>query len=124
MADGLLPQDRAAVTGLAAGDLNRQITIRKRAAGVDALNRPNGAWATFLTLWASPRGQTGMGTITAAEGVSSTLNRYSWRVRFRQDITLDMQLVYAGQEFAIVDIKQDFAEKNWTDLICVLGVAP
>ncbi len=124
MADEPLPQDWAAMTGLAAGGLNRQVTIRKRAAGVDALNRPNGAFEDFLVLWASPRGQTGMGTITLAPGVSATLNRYSWRVRFREDITIDMQLVYKGKEFAIVDFKQDFAEKNWTDLICVLGVAP
>ena len=111
------------MTGLAAGDLNRQVVIRKRGVGVDALNRPNAAFADFLTLWASPRGQTGMGTITVAEGVSATLNRYSWRVRYRTDITVDMQLVYEGQEFAIVDVKQDFAEKNWTDLVCVLGQA-
>lgn len=108
------------MTGLAAGDLNRQITIRKRAAGVDALNRPNGAYATFATVWASPRTQTGMGRIVN-EGVSATLGAYSWRIRYRTDITLDMIVTYEGQDFAIVDIKQDFAGKDWTDLVCSLG---
>ena len=108
------------MTGLAAGDLNRQIIIRKRGAGVDALNRPNQAYVDFATVWASPRTQTGMGRIVN-EGVSATLDAYSWRIRYREDITLDMIVVYGGKQFAIIDIKQDFANQDWTDLVCSLG---
>lgn len=107
------------MTGLVAGDLNREITIRKRAAGVDALNRPNGGYEDFLTLWASHRSSTGMGRIVN-ENISATIGKHSWRVRYRQDITLDMIVVYEGNEFLIVDIAHDFANKDWTDLVCTL----
>lgn len=120
MADAAIPQEWSPVSGLDAGKLNRRITIRKRAAGVDALNRPNGAYEDFVTLWADPRSQTGMGRIVN-EGVSATLGAYSWRIRYRTDITLDMIVTYEGQDFAIVDIKQDFSGKDWTDLVCSLG---
>lgn len=120
MADAPLSQDRSAVTGLAAGDLNRQILIRKRGAGVDALNRPNGAFATFLTLWASHRTQTGMGRVVN-ENISATIGRHSWRIRYREDITIDMIVTYGGKDFPIVDIAHDFANQEWTDLICNLG---
>lgn len=111
--------------GLPAGDFTRIITIRKRGVGVDALNRPNMAFADYASgVHASFRQPNGMSAILAAEGVSSTINRCSWRVRYRTDITLDMQVFYDGQQYAIVSIQQDVANKDWTDLVCVLGALP
>jgi SPP1 family predicted phage head-tail adaptor len=108
------------VIGLAAGELNRQITIRKRGVGLDALNRPNQAYVDYATVWANIKAPTGLGRIVN-ESVSATLSKYSFRIRFRTDITIDMIVVYGGQEFAIVEISHDFSDQNYTDLVCSLG---
>lgn len=36
-----------------AGDLDRRITLLRRASGTDAFNEASGAWATLATVWAN-----------------------------------------------------------------------
>jgi SPP1 family predicted phage head-tail adaptor len=109
---------------LAAGSLNRQIVIQKRAAGVDALNMPNGTFADYVTVWAWVRGETGMGTIRSGqEGVAASINKYSYRIRFRTDISADMRIKDGSDYLDIVPggVVMDKAGREWTDLVCILG---
>lgn len=107
--------------GLAAGDLNRQIIIQKRVAGIDSLNQPNGAYTAYKTCYANIRGDTGMGAIR--EGMTASVTAYSFRIRYDLSITDDMRVSLAGDIFDIVQggVKHDKADKNWTDMVCHLG---
>lgn len=111
-----------------AGGQKRRVSIRRRVPGaVDALNQPLiGAWETvFGQLWARPLTQTGMAAIRASnESIPVVPTRYSWRIRFRPvGIDEGMQLVHMGQAFDIVQLRHDFQDRRWTDLICELGAS-
>lgn len=110
---------------IAAGDLNRQIIIEERTVGVDALNQPNGAWTAISngTVWANIKGYTGLRSISqGVDGVGATLDRYSIRVRFRTDVNVAMRVNHNGNFYDIIDIRQDYADQCWTDLICNIGL--
>ena len=107
-----------------AGMLNERITIESRAAGVDAAGQPNGAWSSFAIVWANVKGQTGMAVIRQSEpldGVARALDSYSFRVRYRTDITTAMRINYRSRYFDIKHVKLDYDRKDYTDLVCEVG---
>lgn len=110
---------------LPAGTLNRRIDIEKLSGAKDALNRPiMDDWIPHvLRLPSDPRGQTGMGVIRAgAEGVNTPINAYSYRIRYRRDITTAMRVNDGGEILDITDIRHDKKNREWTDLICKASV--
>ena len=111
------------MTGLAAGDLNRQILVEKHSGTLDALNQPlDNNWITHATVWANVKGQTGMGSLkSSAEGLAQAINAYSFRIRYKTDITTAMRVSMAGEKFDIIDIRHDKAFQEWTDLVCQVG---
>ena len=110
------------MAGINAGDLNRQITIQRRSAGVDEIGQPVDTWVDVVTVWANIKGQTGMGTITRMQdNVPASVERYSIRIRYREGINAGMRVVAGSQVFDIRQIRMDFAGRVWTDLICELG---
>lgn len=116
---------------LNAGELNRRITIRKRAEGSYPDGQPVEAWVVVASgVWADIRTQSGLGAISAAGGdVPLSVTRYSIRIRYRPGLDAGMQVLEHGadglpDESAPYDIKAvqlDKARREWTDLVCELG---
>lgn len=109
---------------LAAGSLNRRITIQTRLAGSDAAGQPVDAWADLATRWADVRGETGMGTIRNGGDVPAAIKKYSFRVRFIETVNESMRIVYAGQIYMIEAVRMDWSRREWTDLVCTLVGSP
>lgn len=105
-----------------AGALNRRITIQARDAGFDAAGQPVATWSDFATVWANLRTQTGLGAIRDMQGdLSASVTGYSFRIRYREDITPAMRVSYNGQLFDIKQVQLDYAGRDWTDLVCAVG---
>lgn len=110
------------------GEQNRYFIIMRPTNAVDGANQPlPTAWERHKGKWARVRGETGMGTIRAAShanGVNTPLDRYSVRFNYDRSITDDMQLREAtesGQRFAILAVRHDMAEREWTDVVVEVG---
>lgn len=107
---------------LAAGTLNRRISIQRRVSGTDDAGQPLPGWESVVDVWAHVRGQTGMGTITGLQdNVAASIERYSIRIRYREGLDAGMRVVYGAQIFDIRQIRMDFERREWTDLVCELG---
>jgi SPP1 family predicted phage head-tail adaptor len=104
------------------GPLNRRITIQRRANGQLADGQPVDTWQDVATVWANIGGRTGLRAITTAQdGVPSSVAQYSFRIRYRTDITADMRVFWAGQPYAILLVQSDHASQETTDLVCQFG---
>ncbi|GAP66797.1 phage head-tail adaptor [Mizugakiibacter sediminis] len=106
---------------LAAGKLNRRITIQQRTAGQDAAGQPVLTWADVASVWANVAGDTGLHTIRASGDLPAPVKRYSFRIRYRDGLNEGMRVVLGGQNFDIKTVRMDFAGRVWTDLVCELG---
>lgn len=108
---------------IAAGSLTRKLQIEQRSDEKDAANQPLDNWIPFgRPVWGRPVGPNGMTVVRAShDGVPIAPGRYSWRIRFKPTVTADMRVNYKGLIFSIVDVRNDFAEKEYTDLVCELG---
>ena len=110
---------------LAAGQLNRRLTIQLRASGQDAYGQPSGAWSDLATVYASYRAPTGM----SAAGESISGNREvsaavcSWRIRYRTDITAGMRAVEGTTVYDIRQVLPDIAKREHVDLVCEFGAS-
>ena len=110
---------------IAAGELNRRITIWAKTGAVDAANQPIEAWEPTprFTLWARIMSATGMAAVRAAqEGVALSPTKYSFRIRYRPTgIDTGMQVRYGDGKYDIRDIRHDHAGHEHTDLVCEIG---
>lgn len=109
---------------LAAGSLNRRIIIQQRGSAQDPGGQPIDGWTEVAKPWAWIKGQTGMGVgrQMAGEGtVATSLNVYSFRIRYRLAITNAMRVLYDGQALDIKHVRHDLAGREWTDLVCEMG---
>lgn len=109
---------------LSAGTLNRRVRIERKKGGFDSSGQPLDDWDLYVEAWASVRGATGMASIrqsTPQDGVAASMNSYSFRVRFREDLDSGMRVVYAGKPFDIKQIRLDFEGREWTDIVCEVG---
>lgn len=107
-----------------AGSLNRKITIQK----LTETRLPSGQikkeWADYVKVWAWIKSASGMASIRQTsfqDNVAASLNSYSFRVRFRMDITDAMRVSYGGLTFDIKQVRHDLAGKIWTDLVAEEG---
>ncbi|HWU68670.1 MAG TPA: phage head closure protein [Stenotrophobium sp.] len=110
--------------GLNVGTLNRKITIQSLQSGQDAAGQPINTWADVATVWANVKGETGMASIRKTlprDGVAMSLDAYSFRIRFRADITAGMRVLYQGTAFDILQVRMDYSGRVWTDLVCETG---
>lgn len=107
--------------GISAGMLNRRIRIERRE-GKDAAGQPLDNWVPVVDVWANIRGQTGMGTITQPQdNVPASIERYSVRIRYREDIDMGMRIVCGPMIMDIRQIRLDLERREWTDLVCEVG---
>lgn len=109
------------------GQKTREIDIYKPTIVLDGANEPDGddPWTLFVTRWAEPKGETGMGTIRAAAsagGVNTPLNRYSFRINYDRSIDTTMQVrTPEGDRMDIVSVLHDLARRTYTDIVCQFG---
>lgn len=105
-----------------AGSLNRRITIQKRMSARDEAGQPIESWADVGQCWADIKGQTGLGSITGMQdNVPASVERYSVRVRYREDVQAGMRAMCNGTAFYIKQVRMDFAGRVYTDLVCEVG---
>ena len=109
------------------GKLNRRITIQQRSTTQDAAGQAANTWSDIGTapnVWANVLGATGMASIKQSspiEGVATAMNSYSFRIRYRADVTAGMRVYYNSQPYDIKQVRLDIAGQDWTDLVCEQG---
>jgi SPP1 family predicted phage head-tail adaptor len=102
---------------------SRRVTIQQRATTDDAIGQPVETWATVCEVWAYVKAPTGMQTTERAiADREASPTTYSIRIRYRTDITAAMRVVLGTTTFAISDVIEDFAGREYLDLVCVAGV--
>lgn len=99
-----------------AGLLNRKITIQALGSGVDAIGQPIESWSTFAQPWANIRFLNGVESVKGDAEVS--VSKASIRIRYRQDITEAMRVVYNGITYQIKAVLPDEAGRDHVDLSC------
>lgn len=99
-----------------AGLLNRKIAIQSFGSGVDAIGQPIESWSTFAQPWANIRFLNGVESVKADAEVS--VSKASIRIRYRQDITEAMRVVYNGITYQIKAVLPDEAGRDHVDLSC------
>jgi head-tail adaptor len=102
---------------------NRRIDIERPTGAVDGANQPTGTYSRVCSRWARVLGKTGMATIRGAEqGIPVAPGMYSWEVMFEPDrFDVGMRVNYKGRYFDIKELRHDFADREWTHLVCELG---
>lgn len=97
------------------GKMDRRITIRQRAAGLDAFGQPSGAWEDVATVWASYRTKAGGEGQEPSQRVAR--QTVIFRIRYRAGIRPEMQVAWDGETFDVVDVAE-FDRRRWLDLVC------
>lgn len=110
------------------GDKNRRVEFWKLSGAEDGANEPVAdPWVLHKAKWANFKAQRGMGAIRAAAsagGINTPLDRYSVSVDYDTSITVDMQMRDRnGNRFNILSVVHDFADREFTDVVCELGGA-
>jgi len=106
---------------LAAGDLNRRITIQQHVEGQHEDGQPFDDWQDVATVWANVKGQSGLGAIKAAQDVPLSVTRYSFRIRYRTGLDAGMRVLLGTDAYDITLVQMDEAGREWTDLVCNRG---
>jgi len=102
-----------------AGKLSRRITIQRRVPGEDAAGQPIEGWEDVATVWADIRTPSGLSGARDMEGsIATSLTRYSIRIRYRDGLDSGMRVLASGQVFDVKQVRMDYAERIWTDLVC------
>ena len=107
-----------------AGNLNRRIEIQKQTEVRLPSGQPKLEWTVYKRVWAWVKGATGMASVRQSglqDNVAGSLNSYSFRIRYRADITNAMRIAYGGFTFDIKQVRHDLAGHEWTDLVCEEG---
>lgn len=113
---------------LAAGLLNREITIEQRSSARDAAGQESTQWdAIDAPTWAwfkAPSGASAAAERIAGDREIST-STYSVRIRYRTDVTAGMRIVETiDGDDVVYDIKQvivDIAGREFVDLVVTAG---
>lgn len=104
-----------------AGALRNLVTIQTRNAGTDAAGQPVTTWTTLLTAYADVRGSTGLGAIRGSREVGTEVDAYSFRIRYREGLDSGLRVVFNGRTFDVIEVRMDYAGREWTDLVCRTG---
>jgi SPP1 family predicted phage head-tail adaptor len=101
------------------GRLNRRIVIQSKSGAVDSVGQPIENWATFATVWAYIRYQSGLKNL---EGISSGAEQStayaSVRIRYRSNVTAAMRIVDGDTTYQIKSVLPNVGAKDYTDLVC------
>ena len=101
-----------------AGKLNNRIVIQSRSVGVDAIGQPVDTWATFASVWANVKFNSGSESIKS--GMDISVNKVSMLVRLRNDITPGMRVAFKTKTYDIEAILPDESSGDRMYLVCQL----
>lgn len=102
------------------GKLNRQVSIQANQSVLDEYGEPlPAAWVEVAKVWADVQILSGLQTIK--EGVDVSVVKASMRIRYREDLTAAMRVVYQGRVFDIRAVLPDVSKREYLDLVCESG---
>jgi SPP1 family predicted phage head-tail adaptor len=102
-------------------DLRDVVTIQTPGVGQDDIGEPVAAWGAFVTVRANVRDLTGR-ELMAAQAVQSQVTT-KITIRFRDDIVPAMRVTRGAEVYTIQNVMNPSGRRNWTELLCVRGVA-
>lgn len=88
--------------GLAAGDLNRRVTIQRPVADTSFDGAGSGTWTEVATVWAQVQDVLPSRAERMADGINIATRPARVRMRFRSDVTPDMRFVMGERIMQIV----------------------
>jgi SPP1 family predicted phage head-tail adaptor len=106
-------------TSLAAGTLNRRITIQRPGTAQDGAGQPIPTWTDVVSVWANVASKSGL-EATRSDTPTSIVS-YSMRIRYRTDIDATMRVLYGGVIYDIRAAIPDQAGHEYTDLVVETG---
>lgn len=101
---------------LKTGTLNRQVTIQRRDGGKDEYGQLTDTWVNVATVWASILHKSGLETVKSSVDISVV--QTSVRIRYREDVTAAMRVVYGNTLYDIRAVMPDVAGREYCDLVC------
>lgn len=104
---------------LAAGKLNCRVTIQCNKSSTGEFGEPVTAWADVAQVWASIAHKSGLETIKSGADIS--IVQASIRIRYREDVTAAMRVVYRNAIYDIRAVLRDVTRHEYCDLICEQG---
>jgi len=109
---------------VAAGSLNKRVTIERKVPGKDAAGQPIQSWVEVCTVWGRVRTQTGFGFVHAefiASDAETVRTTASIRIRFRNGLDTTMRVKVDGVIYEIKAILPDTTGKEFTDIAVAVG---
>jgi SPP1 family predicted phage head-tail adaptor len=102
-------------------DLRDVVTIQAPGVAQDEIGEPVAAWTAFASVRANVRDLTGR-ELFAAQAVQSQVTT-KVTIRFREDVLPSMRVMRGAEAFTIQDVMNTTGRRDWTELLCVRGVA-
>jgi SPP1 family predicted phage head-tail adaptor len=92
---------------LAAGPMDRRITLQQATITYDALNTPTETWATLATVWASKEDLSDSERVAAAEVGAAMTTRFRIRYSLKvSGINPKDRLTFDGNTYEVVNTKE------------------
>lgn len=105
-----------------AGNLDQPVTIEAPPATRDGFGDRTGSWTTFASVWAQAQPLRGRELFAAGTTQSEATVRF--RIRYRDDVTSAMRVVWRGKSYAIVGDPIDVdGAQDVLELMCSGGVS-
>ena len=104
------------------GEFNQLVTLRARAAGVDALGQPSKNWTDIAKDWAIVEPLTGREFFSAGQQQSSLVVRI--RMRYRAGVLPSMRVQWGSVSFDIVSVADVAGEGHTLELMCSTSELP
>jgi SPP1 family predicted phage head-tail adaptor len=98
------------------GSLNRRVSIVQPGAQTDQIGQPAPVWTELAPAWASVRYLSGVESLKA-DAVTATA-KASVRIRYRDDVTTAMRVVFGALVFNITAVLPDERAREYVDLVC------
>lgn len=106
---------------LQAAELDQRVTLEQRVTSVDALGQAVETWDAVAAVWAAAEPLMGREFFAAGQEQSSASVRF--RIRYRDDVTADMRVVWRGLQHALVAPPIDVqGARQVLELMCATGV--
>jgi SPP1 family predicted phage head-tail adaptor len=103
-----------------AGHLGERITLQRRVESTDALGQASQAWVPMIEVWASAEPLRGREFFAAGQTQSDVTTRFV--IRYRQDVTNTMRVVWRGEPYDILSVVEPLGQRQMLELMCSQGV--
>lgn len=106
---------------LAAGKLDKRISIRAQTTSRNTLNQKLPVWTEITNgrVWAKVQ------PVSAREGMQANANQaelsHRITIRYRDDITPEMRIWYGTRQLAITGIRDPLEKHEYLEITCVEG---